>query len=1094
MLSNRLIAIMVSPDARTVELTRPSSPGAIPPPPPLQNADGSWIEKSAFYAGDGVPVDYENVIWTDTARTAFALGNFAGDTQQYATVENVESSRIVASAETFDATGRSLAQIAERRVAGASVISDLQTGKYDTGSGLGTLVDECVQVQRDLLSIRSAIDSTRVPNQRLTSAIERTQLNIQQIEGLIAQVRSSITLRLLALCTIPFGTIQSDIHTHIERLTVYMSDAFRVEQDAGMLKRLFSCQAVPFTSPIVPKIQDRIASYRRLTTAEHAENEARWQATRRAWTDLSQYFQTQQGQWKSAEVQAQLTQITTAQLAQIEQRNQSNVRAMDQLRVEMAGLSAKVAYYESTYAAAVSNVRVITVYLQLYDACQRVLHAKAAYDAFSGSLRLLEWRRAYQQLKLEEAEWRSSKSNWNGALTRLVFHVVTVYDAYDVLREYKGAVDELLGRIGAAETPVREFNERVRVFMEGKPAKLSALAELGVYVELYTAEMRGLSDLLSAHAHELAHVQSVHDYTEQMPKPASFAWVRATDLQAVDFSSDLPRHLQRHVVQVWTSKKLYDAGRITEVDIISSCVANFARIESVSWGDLAYICRQNHEILRTVERSSFRTDLMVAIAPFVETVRGRTVTLRALLNGRVRQHANKARSFLYDTPPSTSGVVAPQSIDPIRSLCEHAMRLVRICGFVHVLDTYFPSVRIPLPDAMSVLASYHDAVANASASYQRGWDAWFVATTNQLTVWRDQYAHLQFRKSTLQNQHAQSMQQFYMTKTLLDDKKRQLKHKIHLLGQLQHRIDEAELIQHEIDDTTATATATHPIVDASGWTGGDGGSGCETLYKQKAEIQLQCSVLTAEIEELEQTLQSSHQANGDDEDDELHRAIAQCSDVSLRLHSMQQQVSDETARQKRASVLTRETIRRLRAELARPDHLCRPMVCGTLRVSVQNPLFNRHRTLCKVHVALCQVRYLRHVSLSVNGIQWVDARNTFWENSQHIPRTQRQPKCTKAQLTASATAFEHVAVLSFYLPVAADRPLSTIRSLVLDVHVSLCFHDVVSRRVQTITSRHVASTGVCIKPSIGHAQASIVKPASALLVVMMALHYATRGR
>jgi hypothetical protein len=259
-----------------------------------------------------------------------------------------------------------------------------------------------------------------------------------------------------------------------------------------------------------------------------------------------------------------------------------------------------------------------------------------------------------------------------------------------------------------------------------------------------------------------------------------------------------------------------------------------------------------------------------------------------------------------------------------------------------------------------------------------------------------------------------------------------------------------------------------------------------------AELQMQLLVLTNEMAELEHTIQSSHTT---DDESELQRTIAQCNDVSARLRALQVQMHDESDRHAHATRLAGETIRSLQSELARPDHLCRPMVCGTLRTWVQNPLFNHHRTRCKVHVVVCQVAYLKHVSLTVNAIQWVDSSNVFWKNAPYpctpfAPSSLWSARCLKSQLTPT-NAFEHAAVLHLHLPVAIARQLSTVRSMVLDVSVSLCYHDVATQQERRVTSRHVTSTGVCVKPSFGPPPTSILNAASLCFVVLM-LHVAIR--
>ena len=1090
---NQLIAI-AGPDTLTVTLTRLQSPGSLPPPPPLPTSDGEWIEQSALYAGDGVPVDYENVVWMNSERTSFALAHFPGDSRQYATVQNDEYLKIVASAVAFDSLGTSIHNIdTTSRVVSAVVLSDLQRGKYDYK--LNELVGECAQTQSDLQALLVALDATQVPNRRLFSAIKQLQLNLQKTIEMTQQIRESVTKTLLELFTIPFDALHLEIHAHVERINAYISDAFRVEQDVNTLRRLFSCQAVPFTSPIVSKIQDRVTTYAYLTTVDYADDKARLRATEHAWGVLGQQFRQNQDKWKTPDVQAKITQLTSMQVSSLEKRNMNNIRMMEQLKVDLADLSAKVSYYESTYVAAVSNMRVIRIYLQLYDACQRVIRAKAAYDTYFESLQLLEWRRQFQQLKFEETEWRTKKANWNNTTKRLMFHVVTIYDTSDAFRDYTDEIRDLLGSIGATETHVKEFNDRVHVFMDSKPAKLDALAEMAVRLDFYLIEMRRLSDLLRTYAHDMTHVQLVNDYTEHMPKPADFAWVRTTSVCVVDLSFHILLRLQRDAMHMWSNQKLFDSGRITEVDVVESCTSKFAPIKQVSWGDLTYICRQIHEVMLIVYRSSFRPDIMVAIVRSVDIVHSRLRLLRTLLNGRVRIHANKVRACLYETSSTLNSECEP--IHHIRSLCEHAMQLIRICAHVHLMDHHFPLVRMPLPEAMNVLALYYDAITSCGGSHQRSWDQWLVHMVHKRAVCRDSYTQLQSHTTMLQNKHAQSMQQFYVAKKLLSDKSIQLQHKHCRIDQLQQRIDELLLIQHEL------GCVSHSVFDASAFDA----SGFDSslldasgfifshvdahedvdphLYKQKAEMQLQCLVLTNEMDELEQTIKSTHTT---DEETELQSAIAQCRDVSHRLRSIQQQINDESARNKHTTRLARETIRSIQSELARPDHLCRPIVCGTLRSSVQNPLFNYHSTWCRVHVAICQVTYLKHISLSVNSIQWVDSCNVFWKNASTCtllaPFSKVNARCVKGQLTTK-NAFEHVAVLNLHLPVAIERQLSTIRSMVLDVNVSMCFHDVASQQERVVTSRHVTSTGVCIKPSFGPPRVSILNAASACLFVLM---------
>jgi hypothetical protein len=1082
---NQLIA-MAGRNSLTVVLARLHAPGTLPPAPPIQTADGKWLERSAFYAGDGVLIDYANVKWTNNDRTSFVLTTFPGDSQQYETVDNDESARIVASAVVFDSLSASIGDIsATRRVVSASVLGDVLSGKFNTK--LNTLAAECIQTQRDLLTMSTALDATQVSNRRLASALQIIKINLQKTVGAIQQARESITGNVLAICSIQVAALHSEIHANVERLNAYMSDAFRVEQDANVLKRLFSCQAVPFTSPLVSKIQERVDSYH-FTSIDCAKNKDLFAATDRGWVAVKHAFRQSQEQLHSPDMQEQMNQLSTMQVSSIDQRRQSNVQTMEQLKVDMATLSAKVSYYESTFAAAVCNTRVMTIYLRLYDACQRVMRAKAAYDTYYGSMHLLEWRRAFQELRLEETKWRFKKSDWNNTTKRLMFHVMTIYDACDAFREYTDEISRLLCSIASVDTCVKEFNDRVRLFMVSKKTQMDAIAKLAAHLELYRTEMHNLSDLVSAHAHDMSHVQLVHDYTEHMQAPVDLYWVRSVNLTVVTFSVKLLRQLQRDVMQTLANKNTFDSGRITEVDVVASCTTKLLPINTVSWGEFAYICRQHHEVLRTVERSSFRPEIMVAMFPHVEFVNRRTQRLRTILNGHVRQHANKVRSFLYETSETT--VECKTTTHHIRSLCEHAMKLVHICTHAHVIDTYLPLVRIPLNDAMSVLGLYHDAITDANRAHQRWWDQWFAHMTQKLAVCRDNYKQLQSHNTMLHNKHAQSMQQFYMTKQLISDKTAQLKHKRSRLDQLKQRIDEALLIQHELGGSPQTHLITS---DASGLCGVDAHEVGDHLYKEKAEMQLQCSVLANEIDELKQTI---HDRQTTDDDGELHRTIAQCSEVSLRLRSMQLQINDEVARNKHTTFLSRETIRHLRSEIMRPDHLCRPFVCGTLRTTVQNPLFNYHRTLCKVHVSICQVKYLKHVSLVVNAMQWVDSENTFWKNAPTLlpfaPFDKDNAKCEKSQLAAT-NSFDHVAVIHLYLPVAIERPLHTIRSLVLDVSVSMCFHDVVSQQTRTVTSRHVTSTGVCVKPSFGRPPTSLFKPASAIFLGMM-LHFIVKRR
>jgi hypothetical protein len=1084
---NPLIAV-AGRDTLTVSLTRLPSPGTFPPPPPLQQPDGEWIERSALYAGDGVRVDYENVVWLNSSRTSFALAHFPGDARQYATLENAESLQIVASAVAFDAVGTSIHNIETgSRVVSASVIGDLQRGLYN--HMITALVGECAQTQSDLQALLAALDATQVPNRQLSHEIQQLQSALQKTTEMIQQVRESMTSALLAQYTIPFDALRAEIHAHVERVNAFIADAFRVEQDANTLRRLFSCQAVPFTSPIVARIQDRATTYAYLSTVDYADDQARLRATEQAWGVVERQFRQSQDAWKSAEVQSKLSQLTAAQVASLERRNMDNIRAVEQLKGDLAELVTKVSYYASTYIVAVGHMRVITIYLRLYDAGQRAILAKAAYDAYLESLRLLEWRRTFQQLKQEEAEWRSKQSSWNHATRRLMFRVVSLYDGSDAFREYTDELRDVLARITSAESQVSDFNDRARAFMEGKPAKVDALAEMAVRLEVYATEMRRLSELLRTHAHDMTHVQLVHDYTEQMPTPADFAWVRATRVCVVDLSSRLLRRLLHDAMHMWSNQRLFDAGRLTEVDVVASCTSAFVPIKQVSWGDLVYICRQMHEVLYIVYRGSFRPEIMVAMAPSVGVVDRRMLQLRTLLNGRVRQHANNARACLYEA--SSQRPVECESLHHVRSLCEGAMQLVRICAHVHLMDHHFPLVRLPLPEAMSVLAMYHDAITKGIGAHQRAREQWLVDMAHRRAVWRDSYTQLQSHSTMLQNKHAQSMQQFYVAKTLLSDKAVQLKHKRVHIDQLQQRIDELLLIQHEL---ACVSDLAHTGCDASGLHGvGYGHEAIEPhLHKQMAELQMQLLVLTNEMAELEHTIQSSHTT---DDESELQRTIAQCNDVSARLRALQVQMHDESDRHAHATRLAGETIRGLQSELARPDHLCRPMVCGTLRTWVQNPLFNHHRTRCKVHVVVCQVAYLKHVSLKVNAIQWVDSSNVFWKNAPYpctpfAPSSLWSARCLKSQLTPT-NAFEHAAVLHLHLPVAIARQLSTVRSMVLDVSVSLCYHDVATQQERRVTSRHVTSTGVCVKPSFGPPPTSILNAASLCFVVLM-LHVAIR--
>jgi hypothetical protein len=567
----------------------------------------------------------------------------------------------------------------------------------------------------------------------------------------------------------------------------------------------------------------------------------------------------------------------------------------------------------------------------------------------------------------------------------------------------------------------------------------------------------------------------------------------------LDVSSDLPLQLQRDVIQIWKDKGLYEIGRITEVDVASSCAANFAPIKSVSWGNLAYICRQNHEMLLIVARCSFSHDTTVALLPFVGAVRSRVLLLRRMLNEHVSQLANKVRCFLYETSTGLSSESDGQNAR-IRLLCEHAMYLGRICSHVHALEMHFPSARLPLPDAMSVLASYREAITKAKVAHRRGWDKLIVHMEHARIVCCDNKTELHIQSASLHNQHTHLTQQFYMTKNLLTDKKKMLKHKLAYICQLQCRIDEALLIQHELGQTSwqtscdaPVHTSVHAMVhdDASGCCYVQSHEGdCGDLHK-KVETQLQVSVLTSEIDELEKTILEN--IANDDEDAPLHVVMKQCSDASSQLRTVEEQISVETARKRCIDLLADEALWRVRTELERPDHLCRPMVSGTLRASVQNPLYNHHWTLCRVQVVLCQVKYLKHVSVSVKSLQWVDSSNRFWPNSFILnpkPLSEEHTRITKQQLTR-INAFEHAAVLMFYLPVSTDRRVSTIRSAVLDFKVSLCFHDIVSQKERHISSRHVTSTSICIKPSVTRQHIGIFKPACVFLT-MMVLRFITK--
>ena len=65
------LTAIASGEALSVVIT--SSPGMFPPPPPLQTANGAWVETSAFYAGGGVTIDYENVVHFKLSRRLLAI-------------------------------------------------------------------------------------------------------------------------------------------------------------------------------------------------------------------------------------------------------------------------------------------------------------------------------------------------------------------------------------------------------------------------------------------------------------------------------------------------------------------------------------------------------------------------------------------------------------------------------------------------------------------------------------------------------------------------------------------------------------------------------------------------------------------------------------------------------------------------------------------------------------------------------------------------------------------------------------------------------------------------------------------------------------
>ena len=851
--------------------------------------------------------------------------------------------------------------------------------------------------------------------------------------------------------------------------------AFRMAQDAATIQRLFAHHAAPLASPIVSQIRDRYPQLCKWSsTADLDDDDASSDETRVAIAQSVAHARQTWAAYAMARRDVVDSAAADATGSALAARSACAPRHAS-LAAEKRAVEAAFAEYTTDVTAA-SHARVLSLHLRLDDACRTVARTQAAYDACDASLAdaVGKWRQTFRQLQLAETELRTAQRHWYGRLWDLLLRDLTVDTPLETFRAYVSEIRAVHGQLGALETSAKSFNGRLHALMNDRSKLFAHAAHRTSASRRCVQAMDELSAFVRTHLHELPHVSmdAMGGGASTRPSPVDAppiaAWWRTTRLRPIDVSRAVTVRMQRDALRMWSCKAPYDAGRLTPAGVVAYCTDLWAPDDGrplESWTDLTYRCRQIHEMQRLSAVAGGAVD---------DAVRRRRLRLWTMVNRHVQQHAqHRQRHVEYFR---TMRRDASADVDQLHEaatrlvcMCEQARRLAGLGAQVCVINTAFPLARLPLPTGLHAIAVYDDALDQAHRTYQSLSNRWLVQLRHRGAEYRAQCAQLQTsRTAQQQTHHDQTTRRCAAIRQVISDKQAQLVQTCERIQRLQQHIDEVQDVHTTMRQLSSCDATTVDL---------DEDYDCE-LAVRLDEAMRQRNALVDEVAALARTLPPNDPALAMDARaaEALPRPAAdalpapttvdaQLEEALSASQTIQRQVADETRRRRCIARQIDETRRYLRYEMTRPDHLGRPMVGEPLRLHVQRPFVLRNRTPCAVHVPLLHVAFLRRAEMSVDAIRWVDAHGRCWPGRRST--TTREVYTCEPSRSKDTTppGLEHVAVLPLSVQVDVDRPWHTIRTLAMDVHVSLDFDDVVAQHARRETSHHTVSVSVCLQPA-----------------------------